>query len=138
MRIRLVVLALLALAVTAAPAPAAAAGSDSVLKCVVIVEEGGDMGERVCFDEPDCLVAYYRTTFIGGDRYCLVPRPVGATTRDASTGAERCVLSTYSLQKPHGSKYCVDTEPGASCIVSEYRSAVVGGGYYCHVRRPQP
>lgn len=44
-----------------------------VLDCVVIVPEGGDMGEKLCWDlSADCKVWYERTTFLGTTRICLV------------------------------------------------------------------
>ena len=73
MRITRLVPALLVLAAVAAPAPAQAT---SAANCVTVIPEGGDIGEKLCFNEPDCLVAWYRTTFIGSERRCVVPRPV--------------------------------------------------------------
>ena len=126
MRIIRLIPALFVLAAVAAPAPAAAAAAPN---CVTAIS-GGDIGERFCVNEPDCLVAEYRTTFLGTERYCLVPRPVGAATTESSAGVQRCV-ATYAVSK-YGSKYCVDTE--SSCTVYEYRTTPFGTAYYCHAR----
>jgi hypothetical protein len=69
------VIALAALAFAGIVAPAgASADAVSASKCVTALS-GGDIGERFCVDERDCLVAEYRTTFLGTERYCLVARP---------------------------------------------------------------
>jgi hypothetical protein len=122
--------ALLVLAVMAAPAPAQAASASN---CVTVIPSGGDIGEKFCVNESDCLVAEYRTTFLGTERICLVDRPVAAATSESSTGAQRCV-ATYAVQKPYGSKYCVDTE--GSCTVFSYQTTIFGTAYTCHVRKP--
>ena len=50
------------------------AASSAWPKCVVIVPEGGDMGEKVCVDpKAECKAWYQRTTFIGTWTVCLVP-----------------------------------------------------------------
>jgi hypothetical protein len=57
-----------------APTGASAAADTATLQCVTVLE-GGDIGDKFCFSEPDCLVAHYHTTFLGTTRTCLVPRP---------------------------------------------------------------
>ena len=66
-------LVLLALACAVAPAEASTADT-TALQCVTVLE-GGDIGDKFCFNEPNCLVAHYHTTFIGTTRTCLVPKP---------------------------------------------------------------
>ena len=131
MRITQVVLAsLLVLAGLAAPASSAETTTEvSAAKCVTVLQ-GGDIGERFCVDDQECLVSEYRTTFLGTERYCTVPRP-GGTAETTSADATKCV-ATYAVSK-YGSKYCVSTED--SCVVSEYRTTIFGTAYYCHVRR---
>ena len=69
------VIGLIVVALAGAAAPAGAAASETAtLQCVTVLE-GGDMGDKFCFSEPDCLVAHYHTTFLGTTRTCLVPRP---------------------------------------------------------------
>lgn len=59
--------------------------AEGVARCVVIVPEGGDMGEKVCWDlQAECKVWYQRTTFIGTWTICLVP-----PGRDGGASAER-------------------------------------------------
>jgi hypothetical protein len=121
-------LVVLALAGVVAPAGASAETAGAA-KCVTVLS-GGDIGERFCVNEPDCLVAEYRTTFLGTERYCLVARPgTAAATTTSETAAMRCVSTGGSTS---GSKYCVDTE--GSCTVYEYRWGPPAPGYYCHVR----
>jgi hypothetical protein len=56
--------------------------SASAGNCVVIVPEGGDMGEKVCWDlSADCKVWYERTTFLGTTRVCLVGSDGGGATQ---------------------------------------------------------
>jgi hypothetical protein len=123
------VIGLVVLALAGMAAPAASAADIGALKCVSALE-GGDMGERFCFNEADCLVAHYHTTFLGTERTCLVPRPAGATTTDPT--ATRCVQHSAG---EFGTRYCVSTED--SCIVSQYRWGGVEGEYSCLVSRPQ-
>lgn len=55
----------------AATAPAAAATTT----CVTLYDFP-DAGSKVCvFTEGPCLVGEYRTTFLGTEFYCHVPRP---------------------------------------------------------------
>jgi hypothetical protein len=126
------VIGLVVLAFAGVVAPAgASADATSTSKCVTALS-GGDIGERFCVDEPDCLVAEYRTTFLGTERYCLVPRPTGtSTTSSSTTAATRCVTTGGPS---FGSKYCVSTEN--SCAVYEYRWGGVEGTYTCYVSRP--
>lgn len=128
MRTSVLLATLIGLALLAAPAPAATAAPGN---CITVIQ-GGDIGERFCVDEADCLVAEYRTTFLGTERYCIVPRPVESTSETSATDVQRCV-ATYAVSK-YGSKYCVDSE--GSCTVSEYRTTPFGTAYYCHLRRP--
>ncbi len=68
------VIGLVLLAFACVVAPAGASADTTALRCVTVLE-GGDMGDRFCFSEPDCLVAHYHTTFLGTERTCLAPRP---------------------------------------------------------------
>ncbi len=44
-------------------------------KCVTVYDFP-DAGSKVCvFTEGPCVVGEYRTTFLGTEFYCLVPRP---------------------------------------------------------------
>ena len=64
------------------------ADAAGLAKCVVIVPEGGDMGEKVCYDpRAECKLWYERTTFIGTTTICLVP-PGG---EDASSSDAPCM-----------------------------------------------
>jgi hypothetical protein len=57
----------------AGSAPAASAAA--VEKCVTLYDFP-DAGSKVCvFTEGPCLVGEYRTTFLGTEFYCHVPRP---------------------------------------------------------------
>jgi hypothetical protein len=125
MRIKLLVV--LACGVVAGLAGASTPAT-AATKCVDVIQ-GGDIGERICIDEADCLVARYHTTFLGTERTCVVPRPTGARTSVAA----RCV-ATYAVTGKTGSKYCVDSE--GSCLVFSYQTSPLGTAYYCHVRRP--
>jgi hypothetical protein len=63
--------AVAALGAGAASAPAATATT----KCVTLYDFP-DAGSKVCvFTEGPCLVGEYRTTFLGTEFYCHVPRP---------------------------------------------------------------
>lgn len=58
-------------ALTGAPAASAAATTT----CVTVYDSP-DAGSKVCvFSEGPCVVGEYRTTFLGTEFYCLVPRP---------------------------------------------------------------
>lgn len=62
------------------------AGPPRIPECVVIVPEGGDMGEKVCHDlDGACKVYYERITFVGTWRVCLVPP--GGVDGGSSTAA---------------------------------------------------
>ena len=122
-------LVVLALAGVAAPAGASAADT-TALRCVTVLS-GGDIGERFCLDEPDCLVAEYRTTFLGTERYCLVARPAAGTATASGTDVSRCVEHSAG---EFGTRYCISTDD--SCVVSEYRWGGVEGTYTCLVSRP--
>jgi hypothetical protein len=102
--------------------PGPASASASSVQCVTVLE-GGDIGERFCVDESDCLLARYSTTFLGTERTCVVPRP----------GAGRSAAALRCAGVP-GSKFCVDTE--GSCTVFSYQSTPGGTAYYCYVRKP--
>jgi len=131
---RISALAMLAAAAAFVVPASASAASVAPGNCVTVIE-GGDIGERFCINDGECLVSEYRTTFLGTERYCIVPRPVdaGEATSSTSGAATRCV-ATYAAQGgKYGSKYCVDTE--GSCTVSEYRTTIFGTAYYCYVSR---
>jgi uncharacterized membrane protein len=67
------VAAVAALGASAGSAPAASA--TDVNKCVTLYDFP-DAGSKVCvFTEGPCIVGEYRTTFIGTEFYCHVPRP---------------------------------------------------------------
>jgi hypothetical protein len=62
-------------------------------RCVVIVPEGGDMGEKVCVDpRAECKVWYERTTFIGTWTICLVPP---GSTGGPETSAQPMCMDRY-------------------------------------------
>jgi hypothetical protein len=66
---------LAAVAALGAPASAPAASAAAATKCVTLYDFP-DAGSKVCvFTEGPCLVGEYRTTFLGTEFYCLVPRP---------------------------------------------------------------
>ncbi len=133
------VIALAALAFVGVVAPAGAAtGTDvTATKCVTVIQ-GGDIGEKYCVDDNECLVSEYRTTFLGTERYCTVRRPV-ETSASASTGipvdtdtaTTKCWGQSYG---EFGYRYCVSTEN--SCMVSESRWGGMEGTYTCYVNRP--
>lgn len=70
------------------------AAGPGIPDCVVIVPEGGDMGEKVCHDlDGACKVYYQRTTFLGTWTFCLVP-PGGGDGGSSATetaGPARCL-----------------------------------------------
>jgi hypothetical protein len=70
--------AITAAAVTSVAALGALTGSAeaaTATKCVVLYDFP-DAGSKVCvFTEGPCIVGEYRTTFIGTEFYCYVPRP---------------------------------------------------------------
>ena len=62
------------------------AGAASAEECIVIVPEGGDMGEKVCVDpEGECQLYYQRTTFIGTTYVCIIPFGGGDLLGDATS-----------------------------------------------------
>ena len=126
------VIALAAIAFAAAVSPAnAATDAGTAIKCVTVIE-GGDIGERFCVDDQECLVSRYQTTFLGTERSCVVRKPTGTTTGTSTdAGTTKCWGQSFG---EFGYRYCVSTED--SCMVYEYRWGGMEGRYTCHVSRP--
>jgi hypothetical protein len=71
----LTIAALTGVAALGALAGAPAASASAATKCVTLYDFP-DAGSKVCvFTEGPCIVGEYRTTFLGTEFYCHVPRP---------------------------------------------------------------
>jgi hypothetical protein len=72
---RITIAAVAALAATAATAAPAAAEAD-VTRCVSTTQYISDGGSKYCVStDSSCLVAEWRTTFLGTEYYCHVRNP---------------------------------------------------------------
>ena len=73
---RFTIAAVAALATTAATA-APAAAEQEISRCASTTQYISDGGSKYCVDtESSCLVAEWRTTFLGTEYYCHVRNPL--------------------------------------------------------------